>query len=163
VTTEEERVRARIAQELRVAMKARDAARAAALRSFAAALDNATAVPMPSRIPPNENVEVPRKVLSLRDVRAVLMREIAERRDAAVTLKAHSCFEEAAAVEAEIEVLEQYIDRSCVKTITYIRLLTPFPGICFPRMLPRGASRASSATRSGESSCLHGAARLRRL
>ncbi len=107
--TGEERVRERIAQELRVALKARNASRVAALRSLAAALDNATAVPVPSRIRPNENVEVPRKVLSLEDVRAVLMREIAERRDAALTLTAHACFEEATALEAEIEVLEQYI------------------------------------------------------
>ena len=110
--TEEERLRARIAQELRVAIKARSASRVAALRSFAAALDNATAVPIPSRILPNEKREVPRKALSLEDVRAVLMREIEERRHAASTLTAHACFKEAAAVEAEIEVLEQYIDWS---------------------------------------------------
>jgi uncharacterized protein YqeY len=103
-------MRERIAQDLRVAIKARDASRVAALRSFAASLDNATAVPVPYRIPPNEKVEVPRKALSQGDVRAILMREIGERRDSAVTLKAHACFEEAAAVEAEIEVLEQYID-----------------------------------------------------
>jgi uncharacterized protein YqeY len=112
MTTEEERLRARIGQELRVAMKARNASRVAALRSLAAALDNATAVPMPSRIVPNERLEVPRKALSLEDVRAVLMREIRERRDAASTLKAHACFDEATAVEAKIEVLEQYIDWS---------------------------------------------------
>jgi uncharacterized protein YqeY len=112
VTTEEGRVRERIAEEVRVAMKARDASRVAALRSFGAALDNATAVPMPSRIRPNESVEVPRKTLSIGDVRAVLMREIAERRSAAFTLTAHARFKEAAVVEAEIEVLEQCIDWS---------------------------------------------------
>jgi uncharacterized protein YqeY len=111
VATTEERVRERIAQELRVAMKARDAARVAALRSFAAALDNATAVPMPSRILPNDPVEVPRKALSLEDVRAILMREIGERRNSARTLKAHACFDEAAAVEAELELLGQYGDK----------------------------------------------------
>lgn len=105
-------LRARIAQELRVAMKARNASCVAALRSLAAALDNATAVPIPSRILPNERTEVPRKELSLEDVRAVLMREIAERRDAAFKLTAHACLEEAAAVEAEIAVLEQYVDWS---------------------------------------------------
>jgi len=110
--TEEQRVRARIAQELRVAMKVRNASSVAALRSLAAALDNATAVPVPSRILPNERVEVPRKELSLEDVRAVLMREIGERRHAAFTLKAHARFEAAAAVEAEIAVLEPYIDWS---------------------------------------------------
>jgi uncharacterized protein len=106
--TEGERVRERIAQELRDAMKAREAARVAALRSFGAALDNATAVPLPSRILPHENVEVPRKVLSLGDIRAILSREIADRRRAAATLTAHARSEEAAAVEAEIKVLEQY-------------------------------------------------------
>ena len=110
MATEEERVRERIAQELRVAMKARDASRITALRSFAASLDNATAVPLPARILPNENVEVPRKALSLGDVRALLLREIAERRHAVFTLKAHACFKEAAAVEGELAVLEQYID-----------------------------------------------------
>lgn len=110
MTTEEERVRARISQELREAMKARDAARVAALRSFAAAIDNATAVPVPSRAGANDRAEVPRKVLSREDVRAVLMCEIAERRDAAFMLTSHACFEEAAAVEAEIEILEQYVD-----------------------------------------------------
>jgi len=110
--TEEERVRARIAQELRVAMKARDASRVTALRSLAAALDNATAVPMPARILPNERVEVRRRALSLEDVRSILIREIAERRDAAFTLSGHACFEEAAAVEAEIAILERYLDWS---------------------------------------------------
>jgi uncharacterized protein YqeY len=62
--------------------------------------------------PPNQSVEVPRKTLSREDVRAVLMREIKEHRNAAFTLASHACFEEAAAVEAEIEVLEQYIDWS---------------------------------------------------
>jgi uncharacterized protein len=112
MTTEDERLRAHIAQELRVAMKARNASRVAALRSLAAALDNATAVPMPPRVLPNEKSEVPRKTLSLQDVRAVLTREIAERRHAASTLTAHARLEEAAAVEAEIAILEQYIDWS---------------------------------------------------
>jgi len=105
-------MRARIAQELHVAMKTRNGSRVAALRSLAAALDNATAVPLPSRVLPNEKREVPRKALSLEDVRAVLLREIAERRDAVFTLRAHGCFDEVAAVEAEIEVLEQYVDWS---------------------------------------------------
>jgi uncharacterized protein len=108
VTTGVDRVRARIAQEVRDAMKARNVSRVAALRSLAAALDNATAVPMPPRLLPNENPEVPRKVLSLEDVRAVLIREITERRNSVLTLTAHACFEEAAAVQAEIEVLEQF-------------------------------------------------------
>jgi uncharacterized protein len=106
--TEEGDLRTRIARDLRVAMKARDASSVAALRSLAAALDNATAVPIPSRILPNESTEVPRKELSQEDVHAVLMREIAERRDAALKLTAHACLEAAAAVKAEIAVLEQY-------------------------------------------------------
>jgi uncharacterized protein YqeY len=47
-------------------------------------------------------------VLSLGDIRAILSREIADRRRAAATLTAHARSEEAAAVEAEIKVLEQY-------------------------------------------------------
>jgi uncharacterized protein len=112
----EERVRARIAEDLRAAMKARNVPRVAALRSLAAALDNATAVPMPLRARPNENSEVPRRSLSPEDVRAVLMREITERREAAFTLREHARLEEAHAVEAEIAVLEQY--RSIVRADT---------------------------------------------
>jgi uncharacterized protein YqeY len=112
VTTEEERMRSRIAQDLRDAMKARNASGVAALRSFAAALDNATAVPLPPRIHPNISVEVTRKALSLEDVRAILVRELAERRHAALTLTAHARVKAAAAVEAEIKVLEQYVDWS---------------------------------------------------
>ncbi len=108
--SEVERLRERIAQELRVAMKARNASSVAALRSLTAALDNATAVPIPSRILPNERTEVPRKELSLEDIRAVLMREINERNEAVVKLTAHACLEAAAAVEAEIAVLQRCVD-----------------------------------------------------
>jgi hypothetical protein len=86
-------------------MKARNGGRISALRSLAAALDNATAVPLPPGILANENVEVQRKALSPDEVRAVLMREIAERRGVAFVLSAHGRFEKAAAIEAEIEIL----------------------------------------------------------
>jgi uncharacterized protein YqeY len=110
VKTEEEGMRAHIATQLRVAMKARDVSRIAALRSLSAALDNATAVPLPGRLLPNDRREVPRKELSALDIRAIVMREITERREAAATLTAHGCRERAAVVEGEIKVLEPYID-----------------------------------------------------
>lgn len=112
MTTEEERMRARVAADLRIAMKTRDAFRVGTLRSLAAALDNATAVPMRSRMAASENSEVPRKALSPEDIRAVVIREIAERRDAASMLGGHARFEEVARLEAQIKVLQRYLDGS---------------------------------------------------
>ncbi|HEY2591915.1 MAG TPA: GatB/YqeY domain-containing protein [Steroidobacteraceae bacterium] len=106
----EESLRARLGPELRVAIKARDGARIAALRTLAAALDNATAVPIedPGVAMPSAVTEVPRKVLTDDDVRSILLREIAERADAAFAFEMHGCFEEALGVRAEIAILEDY-------------------------------------------------------
>ena len=106
----EESLRARLGQELRVAIKTRDGARIAALRTLAAALDNATAVPIegPRAPMPSAATEVPRKVLTDDDVRAILLREIAERADAAFAFEMHGCFEEALDLRAEIAILEDY-------------------------------------------------------
>ncbi|MGH8261069.1 MAG: GatB/YqeY domain-containing protein, partial [Steroidobacteraceae bacterium] len=87
----EEKLRARLTQDVQVAMKARDAPRVTALRSLAAALDNATAVPLESlRQSAGRAIgEVPRKDLSSDDVRAIVRREITERRDAAFAFESH--------------------------------------------------------------------------
>jgi uncharacterized protein len=106
----EERLRARLAHDLRVALKARDRARLAVLRTLAAALDNATAVPVEAhRVPlPFGAAELPRRVLTDEDVRSILLREIAERHDAAWSFEMHGCFEEALDLKAEIALLERY-------------------------------------------------------
>lgn len=112
MTGAEESLRARLAQELRAAIKARDGARIAALRTLAAALDNATAVPIEDHWGPMPfaAAEVPRKVLTDDDVRSVVRHEIAERRDAAFAFEMHGCFEEALGLKAEIAILEGYLD-----------------------------------------------------
>lgn len=110
MTGAEERLRTRLAQDLRAAMKIRDSSRIAALRTLIAALDNAAAVPVPSgvRPAPGAPVEVPRKVLDDEEVETVLLREIAERRNAIFSFEMHGCIEEAVALRAEIELYEQY-------------------------------------------------------
>ena len=106
----EEGLRERLTQDLRAAIKARDRARIAALRTLAAALDNATAVPIEGRgVPmPFPTAEVPRKVLTEDDLRAILLREIAERHDAVFAFESHGCFEEALGLRAEIAIFEGY-------------------------------------------------------
>jgi uncharacterized protein len=105
-----ERLRERIAQDLKAAMKSRDAPRVSALRSLAAALDNATAVPQPARSgpPSHQPAEVPRRMLSDEDVRDLLLREIGERHDAAFALEKHGCMEEALSIRAEVGIIEEY-------------------------------------------------------
>jgi uncharacterized protein len=111
----EDQLRARLAPDLHAAIKARDGPRVAALRSLIAALDNATAVelgsPRGQRL--GDSAEVPRKWLSDEDVRTVLAREMDERRDAALALEKHGCYEEAALVRAELEIIEGYAACAC--------------------------------------------------
>ncbi|HXS28470.1 MAG TPA: GatB/YqeY domain-containing protein [Steroidobacteraceae bacterium] len=109
--TAEKRLRVQLAHDLRVAIKARDGARVAAVRALIAALDNATAVPIESQpIPvPFGNAEVPRKVLTDDDVKSILKREIAARHDAAWTFESHGCFEEALGLRDEIALFESYV------------------------------------------------------
>ncbi len=125
----EEELRARLADDLRAAMKGREAAHVNVLRSLIAALDNATAVPIDGpravvlNLPPEalnapteglgkestgRSREVPRRVLSPDDVLHVLAVEMAERRNAALALEKHGCYEEAAVVRAELEAIEGY-------------------------------------------------------
>lgn len=74
-------VRARLTAELPKALRARDSATVAALRSMIAALDNAGAVPATHSSLPIAGParDVPRRVLSAGDIDAVLAREFAER------------------------------------------------------------------------------------
>jgi uncharacterized protein len=119
----EQRLRGRLNEDLRAAMKARDAVRVAAVRSLIAALDNASAVALTdaeaaavrrlaessgSRSPPGA-FDVPRRVLSEEDMLRVFAIERAERHSAAHSLEKHGCYEEAVLVRTELEIIEAYL------------------------------------------------------
>jgi uncharacterized protein YqeY len=57
---------------------------------------------------PFATAEVPRKILTADDLRAILQREITERYDAVFTFESHGCFEEALGLRAEIAIFESY-------------------------------------------------------
>ena len=88
--TSAEVLKARIRADLTSAMKARDSAQASLLRVLLAALDNAEAVPIGSaheryqeRAFGDPSAEVPRLVLTMEDVKALVTKEQAEREAAA--------------------------------------------------------------------------------
>lgn len=103
---------------LRDAMRSRDRVATAALRSALAALDAAEAVdPAGAGLRVVEHgriagtvgglgaAEVPRRTLAEADVRALVAREVADRRTAAADYRAHAQPAEAARLEAEAAVL----------------------------------------------------------
>jgi uncharacterized protein len=118
----EERLRARLTDDLRAAMKTRDGPRVSVLRSLIAALDNASAIPIDDpqaaalKLSPEssgrqlegQSREVPRRVLSQDDLLQVFAVEMAERRNAALALEKHGCYEEATVVRGELEIIEGY-------------------------------------------------------
>src|SRR5690242_11753021 len=110
MTGAEQRLRARLSEDVRAAIKARDRARITALRTLTAALDNATAVPVEDRRGPmpSASAEVPRKALTEDDLRAILQREIAERYNAVFVFESHGCVEEGLELRAEIAIFEDY-------------------------------------------------------
>jgi len=80
----------RMKSDLRSAMLARQTERVSVLRALIAAVDNSQAVPVGEmhdkyvvRAFGDKSVEVPRKALSVADLRAILVDEIAARRNAA--------------------------------------------------------------------------------
>jgi uncharacterized protein len=104
----ENSLRTRLTEDLRTAMKERDGVRVSAMRSLIAALDNAAAVPIDDAQVAGGSSEVPRKTLSEDDLLQVLALEMAERRNAALALEKHGCYEEAAVVRGELEIIEGY-------------------------------------------------------
>jgi uncharacterized protein YqeY len=108
-------VRDELQAALRAAMKARDRATMAVLRSTLAALDNAQAVE--SALAPVEHEhlagtagglgagEAPRAELDETQARAIVAREAQERRDAADDYERHGRDDEAARLRGEAELL----------------------------------------------------------
>lgn len=107
-----DRLRARITQDLRSALKARDAHSIAALRTLVAAIDNAGAVAQPAGGITEFGVrpDVPRKVLRPEELRAVVRRELEERLDAAGRYERLGLVADAERLRAEAAVIERYVD-----------------------------------------------------
>lgn len=103
-------LRDRLEADLRQALRRGDRAAAAPLRSVLGALDNATAVPLAAApaAAVGHNADVPRRELSAADERAVLRREIDERRRALATYTRMERAAEAERLRGEIAVLERY-------------------------------------------------------
>lgn len=115
-----EDLRTSLSSALVPAMRARDAAAVAALRSALAAVANAEAVPI-EHAPPAGALEqtrvgvgaadAPRRELTEEDVREVVRGEVTEREQAAGVLDGHGRADEAARLRAEAAVLREHLDR----------------------------------------------------
>lgn len=108
-------------RDLTAAMKARQPDAVAALRTALAALDNAEAVPV-EHLPEIDgdgpvagartgvgSTEMPRRELSLADVRAILRAQIAERMTAVAEYRGLGRVDEAGKLQREAAVLERYL------------------------------------------------------
>lgn len=111
-----EAMKVRLRADLKAAMTARESLRTSVLRSLVATLDNAQAVPVAQGHERyrelafgDRGVEVPRRVLSESDVRALLTAERDSRRATAAQMAAHGQAERSAQLSAEAEVVAAYI------------------------------------------------------
>ncbi len=103
-------MRLRVAGDLKLAMKARDAAEISALRSLLSALDNAGAVATTARNVPvyGRSGDVPRRALSASEVEGLATREIAEREASIAAYERGGHPEAADRLRAEARVLARY-------------------------------------------------------
>ena len=103
-------LRARLAADLRVALKARDAVAIPVLRSLIAALDNAGAVPTDGRYTPVFGLsgDVPRRDLSSTDIAGLLAAEAAERRAAIAAYESGGRQDAADRLRVELLIIARY-------------------------------------------------------
>jgi uncharacterized protein YqeY len=109
-------VKARIREDIRAALRARNLREAGVLRTLLAALDNAEAHPVAGGHTPyvartfgDKAVEVARKVLSAEEVDAVLHRECDEKLSVARQLDERGRAAEAADLTAEAAIVARYM------------------------------------------------------
>lgn len=115
-------LRHRLRHALTVAMKARDRAAIAALRSTLAAIDNAESVPIDQRsrvVVANEHVagassgvgtsEVARRELTEADLRSIVEREVRDRLAAADEYDRHGQHEPAETLRAEADAIRPHL------------------------------------------------------
>ncbi len=103
-------MRLRVAGDLKLALKARDAAGISALRSLLSALDNAGAVATTARNVPvyGRSGDVPRRALSASEVEGLVAGEIAEREASIADYERGGHHEAADRLQAEAKVLARY-------------------------------------------------------
>ena len=116
MTTPADTLKARIRADLTSAMKARDSAQASLLRVLLAALDNAEAVPIGSaheryqeRAFGDPSAEVPRLVLTMEDVKALVAKERAEREVAAADFERLGRPDDAEGLRQEASWVARYL------------------------------------------------------
>jgi uncharacterized protein YqeY len=104
-------LRARLAVQLRVAMKARDQITVATLRSVLSALDNAGAVAETRAHVPVVGLsgDVPRKDLTAQDIDRLLAAETTEREIAAADYQRRGLEDAAARLRAEIAIIVRIV------------------------------------------------------
>jgi uncharacterized protein YqeY len=104
-------LRARLATDLRAAMKARAAPSVTTLRCLVAALDNAGAVEQTHAPVPvfGRSGDVPRKSLTQDELVTLLRHEIAARRAAAVEYQRLGRPDDAARLQAELILIARYL------------------------------------------------------
>ena len=110
--------KARLRADLKLAMQARASLRIRALRILIAALDNAEAVPSDGRHERyvvhafgDRSAEVPRRLLTQREVEALFEREAAARRADAADLAALGKLTQASELRAEASLIDVYVQR----------------------------------------------------
>ena len=117
--TEPDSVRARLRAALPAAMKARDRAAVAAIRSTLAAIDNAEAVDAEAPVVEHARIagsagelgagEAARATLTEQQVRDIVEQEAAERRSAADEYAGHGRDEQAAQLRAEADLVASFL------------------------------------------------------
>jgi uncharacterized protein YqeY len=106
-------IRERMKADLIRAMKTRQTARVATLRSALAAIDNAEAVPVGDQTPiipfVTQSPDVPRKVLSVADIRQLLQKEVDERHAASAEYARLGQPAEAERLQAAAALIASYL------------------------------------------------------
>lgn len=104
-------VREQLKADLLKAMKARDKIAVVTIRTMLGAIDNAEAVPLPQGLvfAMDGSAEVPRRLLTEEDIRAILTRERDERRRAHAQYEALGLVTETERVKGEVAVFDRYL------------------------------------------------------
>jgi uncharacterized protein len=102
----------RLRNDLRAAMKQRDALSTTVLRSLLDALDNACAVPLTSEhaLVYGDRTEVPRKLVTEAEYQAILRHEADSRSAAASEYEQLGRADVAARLHAELELVMRYVE-----------------------------------------------------
>ena len=109
-------MKAQLRRDLRTAMRRGDKGETALLRELVAALDNAEAVPLRQERPSVDrhafgdgSAEGERRVLTRRDVHALMLGEMKARLEAAAEFARLGAEARSIALDAEIEILRRYV------------------------------------------------------